>query len=212
MGKRKAEVVVEDQTATVEVGESSPTEPAEQGPVLLAQVLETVMLHPDEIVVDEEMNSRDSTGAVDELVASLIQGQTTPIKVRRKPDGLIHLVEGYRRHRAAGLINSTGVDYDTERWPDGFKLRAEVIECTDAQAFVSNVIENNLRKDLGLVEKARAMDRLVNEFGLSQTEVARQMGVNRSVVNKHLKMLAAPRNVLKLVGQGKATMDAVLEV
>lgn len=172
--------------------------------------METVMLHPDEIVVDEELNSRDSTGKVEDLAASLQQNQEQPIRVRLV-DGLYHLVFGYRRHKAARLINDNDA-YDKAKWPDGFKLRAEVCQLDDAGTFAANVAENNQRKDLGVIERAQAMDRMVNYFGWSHEAVAAKFGVSRVTVTRSLKLLAAPRAVRKLVAEGKVNADTVLEI
>ena len=80
MAKRKPKDEAQTQTQSVpEPVELSPGSrrscpipliPLPLGPVL---VLETILLHPGEIVVDEELNSRDSTGLVDDMAASLLE-------------------------------------------------------------------------------------------------------------------------------------------
>lgn len=228
-GKGKSNVTTDTATATeTEVsnflGEVTPREtdgefipPAgnREDALLPAVVTRTEHLHPDEIVVDEELNSRDTTGKVEDLAASLLsRGQEQPIRVRQvEGQGITvyHLVFGYRRHKAAQYINENGLA-DSEKWPDGFKLRAEVVECSDSAAFASNVVENAQRKDLTLIETCRAMDRLSAEFGWTQQEIADLFRCNRSTVSRNLKLLTAPKAAQKLVSAGKATAEVVLEI
>lgn len=215
MGKKKAteqgaavapvtDAVVEDQAGT------TPGDAADTAHVISLE--SGVMLDPDEIVVDEELNSRDSTGKVEDLVAGfLTTGQEQPIRVRRDADGVYHLVFGYRRHKAAKLINEQRL-YDPTIWPDGFKLRAEVMSrCDESQAFVANLAENAARKDLNVMELARAIDRAQSEFGLSQRKVAVQTGLSQSTVSRLSRLIEAPRPVQRLLAQGKTTVETVLD-
>jgi ParB/RepB/Spo0J family partition protein len=174
-------------------------------------VLELRLLAPEDIVADEDLNSRDSIGSVADLAKSMLRdGQEQPIRVRLV-DGAYHLVFGYRRHRAGLKVNADGM-YDVTQWPDGFRLRAEVVECTDAEAFECNVIENSHRKDLNLIEQARSLDRMVTGFGYTQKQAAQAAGVSEATASRRLRLLEAPRGVQKLVSAGKLSAHDVLAV
>ncbi len=117
--------------------------------------------------------------ALDELVCSVREkGILQPLVVRETAEGY-ELIAGERRWRAAqlaGLKNVPVIIKDVSP--------AEVLELA--------LIENIQRQDLNPLEEAMAYERLIQEFGLSQAEVASKVGKDRSTVANCLRLLKLP--------------------
>jgi ParB family chromosome partitioning protein len=118
-------------------------------------------------------------------------GVLQPIVVRPVSDGY-EVVAGERRWRAAAMA---GLD----------SVPAVVRQVGDLQALAIALVENLQRQDLNPVERARAYRRLVEEFGLTQEEVARTVGRSQPSVANALRLLSLPPEVLQLVERGELT-------
>ena len=117
-------------------------------------------------------------GELDELANSVkVRGVLQPIMVRRLGDGGYELIAGERRWRAARLAGLK-------------KIPAIVRSATDAEAMEMALIENLQRKDLNPMEAARAYQRLIKEFGLTQEAVAKQLGKERSSIANTVRLLS----------------------
>lgn len=124
-----------------------------------------------------------------ELAASIAEhGVLQPILVTEAADGY-RLIAGERRLRAAEMAG-------LERIP------AVVRSVEEESQLAFALIENLQRADLNPVEEARAFQRLVDEFGLTQEEVARRVGRSRSAVTNTLRLLDLAPSVLGAVESG----------
>ncbi len=125
-----------------------------------------------------------------ELADSIaVHGVLEPLVVRRKGPGY-ELVVGERRWRAAQKAGLREVP-------------ALVRELTDSQAAELALVENLQREDLNPLEEAEAYRRLMEEFGLTQEEVARRVGKPRSTVANRLRLLELDPAVKELVRSGR---------
>lgn len=135
---------------------------------------------------------------IDKLAETLhTQGQLQPCTVRPAPPDADHgkpweLVYGYRRKRAAELL-----EWET--------LRCEIREQTKKELLLRMLTENIQREDPSPVSEARQMKALIEEEGISQSELARQIGKHPSHVSHRLKILTLPETVVAQVAQGKIT-------
>lgn len=112
-----------------------------------------------------------------ELAASIrAQGLMQPVVVRPRPQGGYELIAGERRWRAAQMAGLT-------------RIPAVIREVTDEQASAMALIENIQREDLNPLEEAQALDRLRDEFGLTQQQVADAVGKSRVAVTNLLRLL-----------------------
>ncbi len=128
--------------------------------------------------------------ALQELSESIkLNGILQPIVVRRKGDGLYELIAGERRWRAA---QRAGLQ----------KIAAYVRNCTDDEAIVLALVENIQRNDLNPVDTARAYQRMMNEFALTQDDIAHRVGRERSSVANQVRLLNLPEEVQQLVASG----------
>lgn len=127
---------------------------------------------------------------LDELAASIAEvGILQPVLVRRVDVGRYELVAGERRWRAAQRAGLTHVP-------------ALVRDVSDREALEEAVVENLHRADLNALEEAAAYRQLLDEFGLSQEEVARRVGKTRPAVANTLRLLQLPPVVQRLVRSG----------
>jgi ParB family chromosome partitioning protein len=114
------------------------------------------------------------------------KGVLQPILVRKLGDGSYELIAGERRWRAAKLAGLK-------------KIPAIVRPATDAEVIEMALIENLQRKDLNPMEAARAYQRLMKEFRLTQEAVARQLGKERSSIANTVRLLSLQPEVQKWV-------------
>jgi len=125
-----------------------------------------------------------------ELADSIARmGVVQPIVVRSRDDGNYQLVAGQRRWEACRILGMETIP-------------AVVRESSDVEAAAVALIENVQREDLNPIEEAHAYHRLVEDYGLTQEEVARQVGKSRPQVGNTIRLLALPGPVQKLVEDG----------
>ncbi|MFP5492940.1 MAG: ParB/RepB/Spo0J family partition protein [Bacteriovoracia bacterium] len=109
-------------------------------------------------------------------------GVIQPILVIEK-DGMFEIVAGERRFRASKLAGLT-------------KIPVIVKRATKKDVLVMSIIENVQRSDLNCVEEALAYFQLMNEFELTQEEVAKKIGKERSTIANFLRILKLPKEVI----------------
>lgn len=124
-----------------------------------------------------------------ELVESIREhGVVQPILIRPTENGY-ELVAGERRWRAAQLAGLESIP-------------AVVKEYDDAQSMEIALVENLQREDLNPVEEADAFRRLMDEFSLTQEEVAKRVGRSRPAVANALRLLSLPDEIRQDVSRG----------
>jgi ParB family chromosome partitioning protein len=109
-------------------------------------------------------------------------GVIQPILVVEK-EGKFEIVAGERRYRASRLAGLTKVPVIVKR-------------ATKKDVLVMSIIENVQRSDLNCVEEALAFFQLMNEFELTQEEVAKKIGKERSTIANYLRILKLPKDVI----------------
>lgn len=123
---------------------------------------------------------------LDELTESIKEnGIIQPLLISKAEKGF-ELIAGERRLRAA---KKAGLE----------KVPAIIKRGTDRDKMVMSIIENVQRSDLNCVEEALAYYNLMDDFKLSQEEVAKRVGKERSTVANFLRILKLPRAVIELV-------------
>ena len=122
-----------------------------------------------------------------ELAESIrIHGIIQPLTVRRLATGYYQIIAGERRWRAA---KAAGLQ----------EVPAVIIEADDRKVMELGLIENLQREGLNPAEEARGYRTLMEDYGLTQEQVARQMGKSRPAVANTLRLLALPDEVMKLM-------------
>ena len=110
--------------------------------------------------------------------------------MRRLASGYYQIIAGERRWRAAKLAGLTEVP-------------AVIIEADDRKVMELGLIENLQREDLNPIEEANGYKVLLDEYGLTQEEVAQRVGKSRPAVANALRLLALPDPVHLLLEEGK---------
>lgn len=135
--------------------------------------------------------------ALEELAESIkAQGVMQPVVVRPISDGgdaQYEIIAGERRWRASQLA---GLD----------KIPVIIRDVPDEAAIAMALIENIQREDLNPVEEAFALQRLQQEFQLTQQEVADAVGKSRSTVTNLLRLTTLKADVRKLLEHGDLEM------
>ena len=115
-------------------------------------------------------------------------GVLQPVLVRTVGDGY-ELIAGERRWRAAKRA--------------GLPTIPAVVRTADDEASLEQALVENLhRQDLNALEEAAAYQQLIEDFGLTQDQVATRVGKSRSAIANHLRLFQLPPAVQKLVGEG----------
>ena len=136
--------------------------------------------------------TRFAEAALEELAQSIrMSGIIQPLVVRRI-GSRFQLIAGERRWRASQRAQL---------------LRVPVVvrQVSDEQALELTLVENIQREDLNPIEQARAFDRLMEEFHLTQDEVASRTGKERATVANSVRLLSLEEPLLELIEQGKIT-------
>ena len=132
--------------------------------------------------------------SLQELADSIkAQGVMQPIVVRPISDRKFEIIAGERRWRATQMA---GLDM----------IPAVVRDVPDDAAIAMALIENIQREDLNPIEEAAALQRLQQEFELTQQEVAHAIGKSRSTVANLLRLMTLQEDVRRLVEHGDLEM------
>lgn len=118
-------------------------------------------------------------------------GMISPIVVKKR-GALYEIVAGERRWRAARIAGLKEIPV----------VIKEIDEKTSREL---SIIENIQRDDLNAVEEARAYQSLIEEYGLTQEEVAARVAKNRSTITNSLRLLKLEPEILQLLQDGKIT-------
>lgn len=129
--------------------------------------------------------------ALGELADSIQQhGVLQPLLVRPLPDGGYQIVAGERRFRASRMAGITEVP-------------VVIRELSDEETMELALIENLQREDLSPLEEAEGYRTLMEQYQLTQEEVAKIVGKSRPAVANALRLLWLPQQVVDLVQAGE---------
>jgi len=128
-------------------------------------------------------------------------GVLQPLLVRPMPSGIYQIVAGERRWRACKMA---GVE----------EVPVLVRELSDSQTMQIGLIENLQRENLNPIEEALGYKTLIDNFNMTQEQVAKSVGKARSSISNALRLLSLPQMVKELLengdisaGHGKALMQ-----
>jgi ParB family transcriptional regulator, chromosome partitioning protein len=143
-------------------------------------------------------NPRQPRGVFDEedlegLAASIADmGLLQPIVVRALGDERYELIAGERRLRASKMAGLT-------------KVPAIVRETDDDDLLKEALVENIHRVQLNPLEEAAAFSQLLDDFGVTQEELAKRLGKSRPAISNALRLLSLPPAVQRKVAAGILT-------
>jgi ParB family chromosome partitioning protein len=145
-----------------------------------------------EIVPNSEQPRKDfSHQELEDLISSIKKhGVLQPVMVTERDDGGYELIAGERRLRATQMAGLATIP-------------AMVRGVTKQEKLELALIENIQRQDLNPIEEAFAYKRLLEEFGLTQQEVADQVGKSRPTVANMIRLLDLPEVIQKALVDGQ---------
>lgn len=125
-----------------------------------------------------------------ELVQSIkTLGVLQPIVVREKSEGRYELIMGERRLRAS---KEAGLE----------KIPAVIRETADENMLRDALLENLHRADLNPLEEASAYQQLLDDFGITQEQLAERIGRSRPQISNTLRLMKLPNSVQRQVASG----------
>ncbi len=131
--------------------------------------------------------------ALKELADSIREyGVIQPIIVRHINNGAYELVAGERRWRAARIAGLN-------------KIPVVIKDLSNEKTLEIALIENLQRENLNPVESAQGYQRLTEEFGLTQEEIAARVGKERSTVTNYLRLLTLPDKIQEYLSRSVIT-------
>jgi len=150
-------------------------------------------INPARIVINpQQPRTRFNEAALNDLIQSVKQhGIIQPLIVTKKGDDF-ELIAGERRWRAAKALNLKEVPVIVRAEQEQKKLELALIE-------------NLQRENLNPLESARAYQRLISEFNITQEEAAHKLGKARSSIANALRLLSLPEAIQDALADGKIT-------
>jgi len=128
---------------------------------------------------------------IDELTDSIREhGILSPLMVRSVGGGFYRIIAGERRWRAA-------------RGAGLAEVPVRIVVADDKTALELAMVENLQREDLSPIEEARGYRALMEEFGMTQEEVAQRVSKSRPAVANSLRLLSLPAELMELVLRGE---------
>lgn len=180
LGRGLGAIIPADNSTTAAVA------PADDEATTGLQELPIESITPNEFQPRDYFNEED-LGSLTDSIRQL--GVLQPVLVRGKGDGTYELIAGERRWRAA---QRAGLQ----------RIPAVVREVEDQAALEQALVENLHRADLNAIEEAAAYQQLIDDFGLTQEQVAVRVGKSRSAVANGLRLFQLPAGIQRMVIDG----------
>lgn len=147
--------------------------------------LEDIYANPD------QPRKNFDEGAMQELADSIREhGVITPVVLTKRDDGKYMIIAGERRYRAA---KRAGL----------FTIPAVVRDYSEREIKEISLIENLQREDLNPIEAAVGMKKLMDDYKLTQDELAQRIGKSRPAIANTLRLLTLCDEVIDMVRAGK---------
>lgn len=144
----------------------------------------------------ERENDYEATAELAESMKSI--GMINAITVRR-------LIEGYRIVTGAHRLKAA-------RYLEWKTISARIIKCSKEEELSFTLAENINRTDLDPISVAFLISEIIEQQGLTQTEVAEKFGKSQAWIAAKLKLLSAPPEILFKVGKGEISESVATEV
>jgi ParB family transcriptional regulator, chromosome partitioning protein len=196
LGRGLGALIREPETPTTTEPAPSQAQPVSTGAAAAAPAKDWAAGGPHQIDIDlidpspYQPRTRFREEALDELARSIKSSGIIQPLVLRPVGNRFQLIAGERRWRAAQRAGLT-------------KVSAIVRNVPDALALEMTLVENIQREDLNAIEAARAFERLMDEFQLTQETVAERTGKDRTTVANSIRLLKLEPTIQDWIEEGK---------
>lgn len=143
-------------------------------------------IEPNPLQPRKQFDELELQALADSITAN---GLIQPLALRRLPNGYYQIIAGERRWRACRLA---GLE----------EVPAVILEADDQKAMELALIENLQRQDLNPVEEALGYQSLMQDYALTQEQVAQQVGKSRPAIANALRLLQLPEEILDSLAGG----------
>ena len=143
-------------------------------------------IEPNPLQPRKQFDELELQALADSITAN---GLIQPLALRRLPNGYYQIIAGERRWRACRLA---GLE----------EVPAVILEADDQKAMVLALIENLQREDLNPVEEALGYQSLMQDYALTQEQVAQQVGKSRPAIANAPRLLQLPKEILDVLASG----------
>ena len=143
-------------------------------------------IEPNPLQPRKQFDELELQALADSITAN---GLIQPLALRRLSNGYYQIIAGERRWRACRLA---GLE----------EVPAVILEADDQKAMELALIENLQRQDLNPVEEALGYQSLMQDYALTQEQVAQQVGKSRPAIANALRLLQLPEEILDVLASG----------
>ena len=143
-------------------------------------------IEPNPLQPRKQFDELELQALADSITAN---GLIQPLALRRLPNGYYQIIAGERRWRACRLAGLKEVP-------------AVILEADEQKAMELALIENLQRQDLNPVEEALGYQSLMQDYALTQEQVAQQVGKSRPAIANSLRLLQLPEEILDSLASG----------
>ena len=140
-------------------------------------------------IVPNRFQPRNRFDDLEGLATSIKENGVIQPVIVTESEGAYQLVAGERRWRAAQMAGIT-------------RIPAILRNVSDDRRLELALVENIQRQELNPLEEARAYELLLSDFHLTQEEVARRVGKDRSTISNQLRILKLPEIIQTMIGEG----------
>ena len=162
------------------------------------KILPLQKIEPNPTQPRQDFDQAELQALADSIAAN---GLVQPLTVRETESGYYQIIAGERRWRAARLAGLREVP-------------VVIMEADDKKTMELAMVENLQRQDLNPVEEAMGYQSLMQNYGLTQEQVAEKVGKSRPAIANALRLLALPEEILEKIrekklsaGHGKALLS-----
>ncbi|MDR0711771.1 MAG: ParB/RepB/Spo0J family partition protein [Prevotellaceae bacterium] len=164
-----------------------------QAPVIKSELVKEIPL-ADIAPNPQQPRAKFDEDSLTELSESIKHlGIIQPITVRAVDNGKYQIISGERRYRASKMLGYEAIP-------------AYVREANDNDTLLMALIENIQRTDLDAIEIALSYQRLIEELHLTQEEISRKVGKERSTVTNYLRLMKLPEEIQLLIREQLISM------
>lgn len=174
------------------------------------------LIEPEKIVVNSKLRGRVIPPTKDDVyslavsIATNPEGQLMPVGCRKLKSNELELSFGFTRYEAVALLRK-GFEFNGEKYHlPNLKLKINIFECDELEAFLMNIDENKERNDTNPIDDAVNQEKLRKKYKLKNNEIAARYKWSTAKVTHYIKLNSLNPNEQYLVASGKMPVSVAL--